>query len=68
MAAITITSGFRIVIPKQIRESLKLKPGQKLQAIEYDNRIQLFPFRSAKSMRGFARGIDTRVSRDRNRI
>ena len=63
MSTVTISSGFRVVIPKQLREALKLKPGQKLQAIEYDNRIHLIPFRSVKSMRGFARGINTRVPR-----
>jgi AbrB family looped-hinge helix DNA binding protein len=68
MPPITISSGFRIVIPRQIRESLKLKPGQKLQAIQYENRIEFVPLRSAKSMRGFVRGIDTGVARDRNRI
>ncbi len=68
MSAITISSGFRIVIPKQIRESLKLKPGQKLQAIQYEDRIEFIPLRSARSMRGFVRGIDTRVPRDRDRV
>ena len=68
MSAVTISSGFRIVIPKQIRESLKLTPGKRLQAIRYENRIEFVPLRSIKPMRGFVRGIDARVARDRDRI
>lgn len=68
MSAITISSGFRIVIPEQIRKSLKLKPGQRLQAIHYENRIELIPLRPIRAMRGFLSGIDTRVARDRDRI
>ena len=68
MSTVTISSGFRITIPQKIREALKLKARQKLQALLYENSRQLIPFRSAKSMRGFARGIDTRVARNRDRV
>jgi hypothetical protein len=45
-----------------------LAPGQKVQAIQYEDRIEFIPLRSVKSMRGFVRGIDTRVPRDRDRV
>ncbi len=67
MSVVTISPKFQIVIPQKIREALGLAPGQKVQAIQYEDRIEFIPMRSAKSMRGFARGIDTRVPRDRDR-
>lgn len=67
MRTVTISPKFQVVIPKAIRELLKLKPGQKVQAIVYDNRIELIPLRPMKKMRGFVRGIDTTVEREKDR-
>jgi AbrB family looped-hinge helix DNA binding protein len=67
METVTISPKFQIVIPKPIRELLRLRPGQKIQAIAYEGRIELVPVRRAKEMRGFLEGIDTTVSRDRDR-
>ncbi|OOO01158.1 MAG: hypothetical protein USCGTAYLOR_02635 [Chromatiales bacterium USCg_Taylor] len=47
---------------------LKLSPGQKLQAILFEDRIELIPLRTAKTVRGFLRGIDTDVPREGDRI
>ena len=66
MSVVTISPKFQVVIPQKIRQALGLAPGQKVQAIQYEDRIEFIPLRSAKSMRGFARGIDTRVARDRD--
>jgi len=38
---------------------MPLRPGQKMQ---------LIPVRPMRQMRGFARGIDTRVKRERDRV
>lgn len=43
MEAATISPKFQAVIPRKIRESLKLILGQKVQVIEYGNRIELIP-------------------------
>ncbi len=67
METITISPKFQIVIPKAIRDLLRLRPGQKIQAIAYEDRIELIPVRRAKEMRGFLRGIDTTVERERDR-
>jgi len=56
------------VIPKKIRETLKLKPGQKTHVIEYENRIELIPDREMSELRGFLKGIDTEFSRERDRV
>jgi AbrB family looped-hinge helix DNA binding protein len=65
---VTISPKFQVVIPRAIREQLGLQPGQKVQAIAYEDRIEFIPVRSMKSMRGFLKGITTTVSRDRDRV
>ena len=67
MDTVTISPKFQVVIPKDIRESLKLAPGQKVQAIVYENRIELIPQRPMKRMRGFLKGVDTNVPRGDDR-
>ena len=64
MNTLTISPKYQLVIPKAIRELLGLKPGQKVQAIAYNNRIELIPVRPIRRMRGFIRGIDTTVERE----
>jgi AbrB family looped-hinge helix DNA binding protein len=68
MSTLTISPKFQVVIPKMIREILRLSPGQKIQAIAYNNRIELIPVRAAKSMRGFLKGIDTTIEREGDRV
>ncbi len=68
MESVTISPKFQVVIPKQIRESLKLRPGQKVKAIQYDGRIELIPVVPMKSRRGFLKGIDTDVPREDDRV
>jgi AbrB family looped-hinge helix DNA binding protein len=65
---VTISPKFQVVIPREIRERLKLAPGQKVQALVYQNRIELIPLRPARSLRGFLRGIDTSFARDGDRV
>jgi AbrB family looped-hinge helix DNA binding protein len=67
METVTISPKFQVVIPKNIRETLKLKAGQKVQAIVYEDRIELIPVRPIRKMKGFLRGIDTNVPRDGDR-
>lgn len=68
MDTVTISPKFQVVIPREIRERLGLEPGQKVQALAYDGRVEFIPVRSMKSMRGFLAGIDTTVRRDRDRV
>ena len=68
MTTVTVSPKYQVVIPKKIRESLKLEPGQKIQAIEYDNRVELIPVRPITEMRGFLKGIDTTVEREGDRV
>jgi AbrB family looped-hinge helix DNA binding protein len=68
METVTVSPKFQVVIPKEIRESLKLAPGQKVQALLYENRIELIPVRPIKKMRGFLKGIDTTIDRETDRL
>ena len=67
MTTLTVSSKYQIVIPARIRESLGIKPGEKLHAIEYRGRIELVPVRRMKAARGSHKGIDTDVPRDADR-
>jgi AbrB family looped-hinge helix DNA binding protein len=68
METVTVSPKFQVVIPKEMRESLKLAPGQRIQALLYENRIELIPVRPIKKMRGFLKGIDTNIDRETNRL
>lgn len=68
MQTVTVSPKFQVVIPKEMRESLKLVPGQKVQALLYENRIELIPVRPIKKMRGFLKGIDTTIDRETDRL
>lgn len=68
MSVVTVSPKFQVVIPRAIREAMGLEPGQKVQALHYQNRIEFIPVRSMRAMRGFLKGIDTTVARDRDRV
>ncbi|MFA5843504.1 MAG: AbrB/MazE/SpoVT family DNA-binding domain-containing protein [Coriobacteriia bacterium] len=65
METVTISPKFQVVIPKSIRERLKLVPGQKVQVLGYGGRIEFLPVRPARELRGILRGLDTGLERDR---
>ena len=68
MSIVTLSPKFQVVIPRQIRETLGLKPGQKVEAIQYLDRVEFIPVRSPRAMRGFLKGIDTTVPREKDRV
>jgi AbrB family looped-hinge helix DNA binding protein len=68
METVTVSPRFQVVIPKAIREALRLKPGQKMQILEYGGRIELIPDRDMREMKGFLKGIDTSLQRDKDRL
>jgi len=68
METVTVSPKFQVVIPKNARETLGLQVGNKIQVMVYENRIELIPIRPIKETRGFLRGIDTTVERERDRV
>jgi AbrB family looped-hinge helix DNA binding protein len=68
MVAVTVSPKFQVVIPKEVRESMGIFSGQKIQVITYKNRIELIPIKPMKKLRGSLKGLDTEVARDKDRI
>ena len=68
MQTVTVSPKYQIVIPRAIRQSLHLRPGQKMQVIEYDGRIELIPERDISELRGFLKGINTDFERENDRL
>jgi AbrB family looped-hinge helix DNA binding protein len=68
MEKVTISPKFQVVIPRSVRERLKLRPGQQVQVIPYDNRIEFIPLRPARELRGSLRGMTTELERESDRL
>ena len=68
MTAVTVSPKYQIVIPKEIRESMGIVSGQKVQIMSYQGRIEVIPLKPMKEMKGFLKGIDTTVAREDDRL
>jgi len=68
MKSVTISPKYQVVIPREVRQSMEIKPGSKVQVLLYENRIELIPMKSLRRMRGFLKGINTTVERERDRV
>ena len=68
METVKVSPKFQVVIPRKIRESLHIRPGQRIQVLLYEGRVEFIPLRRMKGMRGFLRGIDTTVEREQDRL
>ncbi len=68
MTSVTVSPKYQVVIPKSVRESMGIVSGQKIQILTYQNRIELIPIQPMKKMRGFLKGINTSVRRDKDRV
>lgn len=68
MKTVTMSSKFQVTIPLAARKFLNLQPGQKIQVVLYQGRIELIPIKSIQEMRGFLFGIDSSIEREPDRI
>jgi AbrB family looped-hinge helix DNA binding protein len=66
MATTTISPKFQIVIPKEVREKLRLAPSQRLQVVEKGGVITLVPEVPLKSLKGAIKGMSTTNLREKN--
>ncbi len=68
MHTVTVSPKYQVVIPKLIREAMRLRPGQRLKVIEYEGRIELIPDRDISELKGFLKGINTEFKREDDRV
>jgi AbrB family looped-hinge helix DNA binding protein len=64
MARAVISPKFQIVIPKEIRERLDLRPGQVVSFVAHDGFVNIVPQRPIGELRGLLKGADTTGYRD----
>lgn len=68
MNTVTVSSKFQVVIPRDLRRLLNIRPGQKLKARVQGGHIELIPEQPITAARGFLPGLDTGVEREDDRI
>lgn len=64
MDTVTVSPKYQVVIPLAVRQRARIRVGERLQVISFDDRIELIPVRPMRSMRGFLKGFDARFERD----
>jgi len=52
MAVVTVSPKYQVVIPKDVREQLGIRPGQKVEAFAVGNRVELVPVQPMRTFRG----------------
>ena len=68
MATTTISPKFQVVIPKEVREKLHLKSGQKMTVVTKGGMVYLIPERPFASFKGFLKGLSpTGIREDEDR-
>ena len=64
MDTVRVSPKFQVVIPKEIRKGLNIKPGENLVVIEKGGTIHMVPVGKIRDMRGFIRGVSSKRLRD----
>ena len=65
MSTVTVSPKFQVVIPRDVREALEIKPGQKLAMFNINGAIHLVPVRPMNQMRGFLKGMSIQGLREK---
>ena len=68
MDTVTISPKYQVVIPRAVREALKLLPGEKMRVLHFGNRVELIRVRGTREVRGLLAGMDTSIERDTDRV
>jgi AbrB family looped-hinge helix DNA binding protein len=68
MTTVTVSPKFQVLIPKEVIDSIGIIPGQKIQILTYCNRIELIPIKPMSKIKGFLNGINTDITRDKDRL
>ena len=68
MQSVTLSPKYQVVIPLPVRRAMHLRPGQKMQVVEYEGRIELIPDRDIAELRGFLKGKNPEFEREEDRV
>ena len=58
MTTTTISPKYQVVIPKDVREKLNLKSGQKLTVVAKGGMVYLMPEKPVESFKGYLKGMN----------
>ena len=62
---VTVSSKYQVVIPQDIRQSVGIRPGQKVEVVQYGGHIALVPVPTPEAMRGSLKGAHLDGFRDK---
>jgi AbrB family looped-hinge helix DNA binding protein len=65
MPRVTISPKFQIVIPREIRQRLRLRPGQQITLLERDGIITAIPDLPLEDFRGILKGMSRTELREK---
>jgi AbrB family looped-hinge helix DNA binding protein len=65
---VTVSPKYQVVIPRSVRERLGIRPGQRMQLIAYEDRIEVVPVRPARELRGFLAELENTFEREPDRL
>lgn len=65
MGRTRVSPKYQVVIPKDVRAAVDIRPGQEFQVIAKNGIISFVPDRPLASMRGFVRGMKTAGFREK---
>jgi AbrB family looped-hinge helix DNA binding protein len=68
METVTLSSKYQLVLPRAMRERLRLQPGMKLTVVAKGDVIFLVPARSMRAFRGVARGTSRGLREKKDRL
>lgn len=68
MTTVTISPKYQVVIPSEVRERMSIIPGEKMQVLSYQGRIEFIPVPKAGAMKGVLKGVRARFEREGDRL
>ena len=68
METVKLSPEYQVTIPKVIRKRMKLLPGQILQIIDTEDRIEFILVKEIKESRGFLKGLNTEMLKENDRM
>ncbi len=65
---VKVSPKYQVVIPKQVRELINLPVGSRVEIFPYDGRIEIIPVGDIRELKGMAKGMDTTIKREPDRV